>query len=300
MRIKFSGFVISGVLCIQVVSAQEIKLAGIDYFNYGKAPLKSDGPAEGNISFQEFTVYANYVKRLKNNKTIMINGVRYGWVQPTLQAPDATVSNAVHFHSIIYNLRLIHSLKNNWTAGLVLTPTLASDFKSALSGDDFVMQGAVTLTKKLKEKTYIGAGLAYTTSLGVPVPLPVFIYLHHTGRHSFHIFLPSVASYNYTIDRSKKLKAGLRFGINGAYFNYSGTDAIAGQHAADKINYSRGNFGPTISYKITSFLQLEGFGGISTMRHYRYQDVSGNEIKFDSQASSFFNIGITLVPPERK
>lgn len=295
---KAASLAIISMLLITAAPAQELKLAGVDYFSYAKAHLKDD-PASRDISFQEIAVYANFPKQLKNKKTIIINGLRYAWVQPTMYTADGANKNSVTFHTISYNLRLIQRLKNNWTAGLVLTPTLASDFKSPLSGDDFVMQGSFTLIKRLNEKTQLGGGLAYNTTLGIPVPLPIAILFYNNKRHRLNAYLPSMVDYTYALDGQKKWKAGFRLGINGAYFNHSGNSTIAGQKAADKINYSRANLGPTFSYRAGKYLQLEAFGGLSGMRRYRYKDMNGEETKFDSRSGGFFNIGITLLPPEK-
>lgn len=292
--------IIMSIICmlfISVTSAQEFRLAGIDYFSYAKAPLKN-APASGDISFREIAAFANFPTLLKNQKTILINGFRYTWVQPTLSAANSTNHNTTNFHSFCYSLRLIHTLKNNWTAGLALMPTLAGDFKSPPGTSDFVMQGAITFIKKTNENTHIGTGLTYTTTLGIPVPLPMVILLYNNNRHRINIYLPSIADYTYALDEAKRWKAGFRIALNGAQFNYSNNAAIPGEPAADKINYSRANTGPTVSYKPGKYLQIEAFGGINAMRRYRYEDVNGNSNKFDSKASGFFNFGITLTPPE--
>jgi hypothetical protein len=52
-----------------------------------------------------------------------------------------------------------------------------------------------------------------------------------------------------------------------------------------------------VNYRIGKNFQMEAFGGICTLRKYRFEDVKGNDIKFDARSSGFFNIGFSMVLP---
>ncbi|WP_130857965.1 DUF6268 family outer membrane beta-barrel protein [Olivibacter jilunii] len=277
--------------------AQDLKLAGVEYFSYPKAGIKD---ADGNtkIGFREFGAYVNFPKVLKNNKTIIVNGLSYGFVEANLFDADSGNDFERDFHRISYNFIAIHQLQNNWTLTARLSPTLASDFKESLSWDDYIMQGSLMAVKRLNPYTSIGGGFVYTTNLGTPLPLPGFQMRYEKGRQHLLIFLPAVIDYGYQLDAANKWKIGLRTGLNGANFNVSTSDNYIGSEP-DRLKYFRANVGPVVNYKITNVIQLEAFGGLSAMRKYRFEDHQGNESKYDSERSSFINIGIAIVPSRK-
>jgi len=277
--------------------AQDIKLAGVEYFNYPKAAVK-DVSGNGEISFQEFGAYVNFPKALKNNKTVIVNGLNYGLVSATLLDNDAAVDYERTFHRISYDFMVIHRLQNDWTVTGRLAPTLASDFKESLSWDDYIMQGSLIAVKRLNPHTSIGGGLVYTTNLGTPLPLPGFQMRYNKDRHHLLIFLPAVIDYGYQLDAANKWKIGFRTGLNGANFNVSAEQDNIGMEM-DRLKYFRANLGPVINYKITKMIQIEAFGGLSALRNYRFEDKQDNEYKYDSEVSGFFNIGIAIVPSRK-
>ena len=60
--------------------AQDFKLAGIQYNNYQKSEIKNDSGNQ-EISFQEFGAFVNFPKKLKNDKTVLVNGFGCGFVE---------------------------------------------------------------------------------------------------------------------------------------------------------------------------------------------------------------------------
>lgn len=289
------------LLIYSIVTAQDLKLAGVDYFNYGNSAVKG-APGNTKIAFQEAGAFVNVPTPLKDGKTIVVNGIRYAWVQPTVEGGTINGDNSFNFQTISYTFGVIHKFKNNWTGTIMLSPTLASDFKSSLSGADFIMQGYITLNKKISNNLIIGGGLTYNTRLGIPLPLPAFQLLYKNERHRVYILLPAVAEYLYSMSPNKKINVGFRTALNGAYFNYTADDNSSSSNKVDKIHYSRCNVGPLVNYRIGKNFQMEAFGGICTLRKYRFRDVNRNDIKFDARSSGFFNIGFSMVLPsnERK
>jgi hypothetical protein len=283
------------ILFSQIVSAQDIRLAGIEYFNYPKAPVNDNGE-NYKSSFQELGAFAAYPKQSKNKKTIVVNGIQYALVETSVTNNATAITNDRDFHLIAYNFSIIQKLNNNWKLAATLSPTLASDFKSKLSGDDFFMQGSLVAIKKLSDYTSIGAGVTYTTKLGQPLWLPAVHFRYYKNRHKLNMLLPSIADYAYQLDQKDKLNAGFRASLNGANFHVTDNN-INSSVDVNKLRYSRINLGPLISYKISKMIMLEATGGISTARKYQFLDVKGNTYSFNSNNVGFFNIGLAIVPP---
>ena len=286
-------------LIYSIVTAQDLKLAGVDYFNYSNSAVKG-APGNIKIAFQEGGVFVNVPTPLRGGKTTLVNGIRYASVQPTVEGGTINGDNSLNFQTICYTFGAIHKFKNNWTGTIMLSPTLASDFKTSLSGADFVMQGYITLSKKLSNNLLIGGGITYNTRLGIPLPLPAFQLLYKNERQRVYILLPSVAEYLYSVGSDRKINVGFRTALNGAYFNYTSNDNSSNSNKFDKVHYSRANVGPLLNYRIGKSFQLEAFGGVCTLRKYRFQDVNRNDIKFDARSSGFFNIGFSMVLPAKK
>ncbi len=282
-------------LCTNTWS-QELKLSGLSYLNYGKASVKNSTD-NSEVSFEEEGFFVNFPKQLKNKRSVLINGGRYARVKSTLYENE-NVINETTFQSISYTLGLIHKFKKDWTCIVMLSPTLASDFKSKISHDDFVFQGHATINKTTGKNILIGGGLAYSTSLGIPLPFPVFQLRYEDNYKSIKLFLPLMAEYLHIISANTRLEGGFRYAINGAYFNYSADNTEDSTNTINKLRYTRANVGPVINYRIGKILQLEAFGGMSSFRKYRLMNEQDDKLKFDSKASAFINFNINLLIPE--
>ena len=179
---------------------------------------------------------------------------------------------------------------------MVLEPTIASDFKSNLSSDDFVVQSMALLTKRIKTNFLIGGGLAYTTRFGYALVMPVFPIKYESGKHRINALLPIKLVYSYHLN--DKLDIGVKGLVNGANFNITGysNDVIE----FNKLNYTRGNIGPKIDYKPNKIFTIEFAGGISTNRTFRLVDIEDNTYNNSTSSGAFFNIGLVIKPSRSK
>ena len=65
------------------VYSQDFKLAGVYYAHYPKGAIK-DVSGNQETSFHEYTAFVHFPKKLKNDKTALINGIGYGFVEATM------------------------------------------------------------------------------------------------------------------------------------------------------------------------------------------------------------------------
>jgi hypothetical protein len=277
------------------MNAQDFKLAGIKYANYLKTELKNDLGNQG-ISFQEIGAFVNFPKKLKNDKTVLVNGFGYGFVEASFDNPLFRFDdNNKKLQMFYYQVTLLHQWNEKWNVLVSLKPTLASDFEEKLSSDDFIFQGAVTATRKLSSTFKIGGGFAYSARLGNPRLIPLVNLQYKKKRHEINALFPINAKYTYSLLPSNKLELGVKYNLNGGNFNVYSED-----NSIDKINYSRVNFGVLANYQLTKILRLEAFGGLSAGRKYSLIDTDDTTYDFDSESAPFFSVGIVLVPPKRK
>ncbi len=278
--------------------AQSFQLAGLSYSSFAKTQI-SNSPTNQEIEFQEFNFFAKLPIKFKNQKTILLNTLRYGLIQPTVYNSPLFVDakTAKNLHSFTLSLTLVQKLGKNWSAIAAFTPTLASDFGDKLSGDDFLFQGTLLASKKLNDRWTLGGGLIYTTQLGDPQFLPAaqLRYLHN--RHFINVLLPSFVNYLYQVDDPKKWRVGFRLATNGGNFNVSNKSlSKVLLNPINKFIYSRVNAGAVVNYQLTKTMLLEAFGGISVARKYKLEDASKAFYNYPSENGGFFNIGIILTP----
>ena len=154
-----------------------------------KTLVASDGERQIETSLRVLTWYENdksnnrsapralvsFPYKFKNDKTVLINGLGYGWVESSGlgELRNQTYQNTEQLHAFYYQLMLFHKLKADWSLLINLKPTLASDFEETLGTVDFVLQGIGIAIKQVNEKFSIGGGLAYTMRFGKPFVVPV-------------------------------------------------------------------------------------------------------------------------------
>lgn len=292
MRIIISSLLL---LSAHLVSAQNTPLAGVEYFNYLKAPVKDAG---GNYetSFREFGAFGSFPVQSKNKKTVIVNGFQYASVDASVFNNVTSGINNRNFQSIAYNFSIIQNLNDKWKLALTLAPSLAGDFKDNLSSDDFFMEGALIAIIKLNSFSSLGGGVIYTNKLGNPSPLPALYFQYNKNRQKFNILLPTHAEYAYSIDAKDILNLGFRMSLNGANFHVSGND-VNSNVDVDKLSYSRINIGPVVSYRICKVVKLEMTGGISVARKFEFLDGEAKQYTLDSNNTGYFNVGLALIPP---
>ncbi len=78
--LKLTIILLVFIIYTQNSTAQDFELAGISSVTYPKSGVK-DINQNPEISFQEFGTFINIPYKLKNDKTVLINGMGYGWVE---------------------------------------------------------------------------------------------------------------------------------------------------------------------------------------------------------------------------
>lgn len=289
-------------LFLNNVYSQDFKLAGIQYVNYPKSEIKNDSGNQ-KTSFQEFGAFVNFPIKFKNDKSVLINGFGYGYVETTMYDYPLLQTREYQkkLQQFYYHLTFVHKWNEKWALLVNLKPTFASDFEQKLSSDDFVFQGSVIATKIIYDQFKIGAGFVSSTRWGSPKLVPVVNMHYKNNRHNLNAILPLSMKYTYALLPEEKLKLGVQYTRNGANFNISATDIPKSDMAEiDKINYSRANIGAHSSYQLTKILRLEASGGISAGRKYNLVDVDENVHDFSSKSSPYFNVGLVLVSPKKE
>ena len=274
-----------------VVYCQDFELAGVRYYNYPSSRV--DNNSDNQFSVQEFGAFFNIPLVSKNKKTAIINGLRYAFVRINNENnPLVSIEKFMNLQAIAYRLMIWHQLSDRWSVVAMFEPTLASDFKAQLSGDDLVIQSTAFMIKKFGTDFQLGSGLAYTTRFGNPLVIPIIPLKFKSGKHNLNALLPLRLSYTYAI--RSNLDIGVKAMTNGANFNVTGFSNDTTE--INKINYTRANLGPVIYFRPKKMITIELSGGVSTNRKVEATDLDNNRFQRTNSTEAFFNVGLVIKP----
>jgi len=281
--------------------SQNFQWAGINYSHHAKTKVE-DSPTGAELESRVLGAFVKLPVKFKNQKTILMNTLRFAEVrQISYNSPlfvDAKSQKDLYLLSI--SPMLIHGLGKKWSIIAGCTPTLASDLKEKLSGDDFLIQASLLASAKLNEKWTLGGGLVYTTQFGDPRFLPALQLRYLHNRHFVNVLLPSYMHYQYRFGQQEKLRLGIRIETNGGNFNINNRDYTeVFPNTINKLIYSRVNMGGIVNFQLTETIQIEAFGGLGAARKFKLKDRSNMIFSADAEKGVFFNLGIILTVPAK-
>ena len=286
------------LLCFVNILYSQIQLAGVQYSNFLPAKITNANIGQ-EAGFQELGVFVHLPKKLKNGKTVLINGLDYGRGQSLLtdfpQFEERKSNKS--FQSISYSLTVLQAINPKWNLLIRIKPTIASDFKADLSGGDFLFLGTALATRKLGHNTVLGGGLAYTTQTGEPLVLPVIKFQNKNERHDLDMLLPSRIRYLQGIGAGNTFSIGGQIQTNGGNYHISVTDQSASNpRVFDRLIYSRTVAGLLANVRIRQAFFLELSGGYTIARAFKLQADDVPLLGFLIDNGPFFSVGVSFTP----
>ena len=277
--------------------AQGLELAGFSFTRFPGAQVV-DSPINQEIEVNEYNFFLNIPKPLKNEKTVIVNGLQNKLVTPFAENDIAVGIDGENLHLIGYRLMVLHQLKNDWRLLALVNPALSSTFSTSLDSDDFLLNGTLQFIKQKTEKLSYGGGLLFTSRFGNPILLPTLQLTLKTEKSQFKMVLPRSISYErYFGD----FTAGLEASVDGSLYNVNYAIDTGGSLAepVDKVGYTRVIVGPKLSYRIGEVLKLNASGGIAAVRRLELQSDFFENLTNEVEASTFLQLGISIVPPKK-
>lgn len=131
-------------------------------------------PSTSNtVGFQDSNVAFKYAVKLKNGS--LINGLKYTSNRVIYNDSEKLEEEPLGielFQSIAYSLNLKKEIVNGWSYNVNIAPTVASNFESSLTFDDFFVDGGVVFAKKFNNNT-IHFGVVRNLFYGFHSPIPL-------------------------------------------------------------------------------------------------------------------------------
>lgn len=281
------------ILLLQVNSiAQQVDIFSLSYnYNPKVGLMNPPGPAldAANLDMSEFKVKLLLPVQLKNGSTTIVNSLEWSFVNTFFnQLPEDYFFEA-NLHTIQYTLGLNQQFSGKWGMTLLAKPTLASNFRDGISGDDFFMQGSALLHRTFQNGLRIGAGLAYTNGFGEPKTVPLLSLRYRTDKLDLNVTAPVKISATY---RAGNLIVGINSGVEGNQYNLQLADrdqpAVGN---VDAVKFSRYNIGPVIGWGIAEKGRVELSAGISLNRIFKLVTINGEDLDFDLDNGFFVKTG---------
>ncbi|NTV03349.1 hypothetical protein HGA89_00330 [bacterium] len=188
-----------------------------------------------------------------------------GWRELSLSRrdwPDAISRDVDRLHEVSASVTGRTMLGRAWALTARVTPLLASDFRGGgVTDGDLKFQGAVIAERALGDRWTVGAGAAYSSTFGKPLPLPLLVLRYAGERWLIDGTLPSgilaVRHLSPRIDGGLSLTAeGSLFHIPTVYPESRGIDD-------PQLQYVAVFAGPLLSVRPTGGSTLTFRGGVA-------------------------------------
>jgi len=277
--------------------AQSLQLGGLSFTRFPNADI-TDSPFNQSVETNEYKFFINIPAQLKNDRTILVNGLTYSAVTPFAENDLNNSIDRQNLHLVDYQLILIQRLKKEWTGIVVLNPALSSTFNTWLESDDLIFNVTLQLVKMKSKDFNYGFGVARTARFGESRFLPILQLTKANKNSTLQVFLPRQISYDYHFGN---IDVGAQISVEGSEYNanYSVLNFNNFEVPVDKLAYSRITFGPKLSYSLNDLVRIEVLGGLVAKRSIELQGNSLNDENFEIENAPFFQFGLILVPPKK-
>lgn len=278
------------LLTINTMSAQEsVDIFGINFIHNPKVGLKNPMTPELenlDLNVTELDAFIRFPIQLKNEKTVLVNTLKWHFVKAPFDDLPNDRSFEANLHSIQYDFSIRHKLSDSWLTLVRLRPTLASNFKEPINGDDFFFQGMAAIKYLANDNMSYGGGVSYSNGFGEPKTIPILMLDYKTDHIKTSILAPISASFKY---QTKNVSYGVDAKLEGGQYHL-GNDDNGGPVITNNetVKFSRYNIGPVLDWNFDEHSRFEISAGISLKRTLKVIDNSGVEADYDLKNGLFF------------
>ncbi|MDX2127931.1 MAG: DUF6268 family outer membrane beta-barrel protein [Chloroherpetonaceae bacterium] len=291
---------------------------GVRYEMWGKSEI-----SDSSNTLSSFSVNFNASLRSifgEEGETLILNGFSYRYLNiirefPQSQSPPDPLgmptailpSNIkTEYHLLQYDLTVLHSLSDEWTAVLALRPGIFSDFFN-ITWNHFRFEAAGFADYIVSPTFTIGLGIAIQPSnFGRVLPAIPLLHILNNGnlfgkKYLLDVLLPQRA--DFTMYLSKPLEVGLSVALIGSsYFIGDVKNRIGSQ--SDRLAFANATLSGVVRYNLFDKLYITGDAGYTLLRRYeysvsRYKELGVDErpdaTSFDLPNAYFLRAGISIL-----
>jgi hypothetical protein len=240
-------------------------------------------------------VSASYPLLLQNGRTYLDLQAGFQRIQFRHDAWPETVPRPTDAYIVELNVLGQRQLSPRWSLLGQVTPSLKSGLEETLVREDFAIEGAVLASRRTGERWILGAGVAYSSTFGMPLPIPL-LQVEHQGalwnggpgwRGS--ALLPS--TLEAWVTPTQRLEVGVQLRTLGNRHHLTEGGSSLNSPYSD---YFDTVIGPSANVYVTSWLTVGLESGFSLYRQMQVTDGRDELITFEPNQAGFLRWQVTL------
>lgn len=278
------------VVITGAASAQTTDLARIEYTYFPQS--------DSDNSFRRFKSFINFPIKLNDNGAYLVPGIEYRNTNLKYNDPAVFDTNDLdRFQSFTGSLGYTFKMNELWRFGIIAGLKIASNFEtSEIVKDDMIYDGSVYFIKIKEDERYIEPvrlilGLSYSTTTGVPFPLPVInYYKRFSPDWSYGLGVPKT-NLKYYINEKHELQAFVT--LDGFFANIQNNFSVSPNtpgsgRMAENISMTIVLGGLGYEYNFTDNLSLYVYGGHTIRNDIRLRDADLEKVYTINETNSFY------------
>lgn len=240
-------------------------------------------------------VSASYPLLLQGGRTYLDLQAGFQRIQFRHDAWPEAVPRPTDAYIVDVNVLAQRQLSSRWSLLAQVTPSLKSGLEETLIREDFAVEGAVLASRRTGERWVLGAGIAYVSDFGAPLPIPL-LQVEHQGAlwangpgWRASALLPS--TLETWVTPSRRLEVGVQVRTLGNRHHLTGDDTPLSKPFSD---YFDTVVGPSANVYLTSWLTVGIESGLSVYRQMQVTDGRDEVIRFEPDQAGFLRWQVTL------
>lgn len=282
------------VLCFAAIGSiahsQSTDLARIEYTYFPQS--SSDN------SFRRFKSFVNFPLKLNDKGAYLVPGLEYQNINLKYKDPALfNTSELDRFQSFSFSLGYTFKMSEAWRFGTEGGVKIASNFEQSKAiSDDFIYTGAVYFIKTIEDERFIEPsrlilGLEYSTTSGIPFPLPIInYYKRFDPKWSYSVGVPKTNLKYYFSDKSS-MQGFVT--LDGFFANVQNNFDITPNNLnsnplAESVSMTILLAGLGYEYNFTEHISFYIYGGHTIINDIRLRDGNMDNVYTINDTNSFY------------
>ncbi|WP_180335799.1 DUF6268 family outer membrane beta-barrel protein [Labilibaculum filiforme] len=260
-------------------------LAGVDYSTIGK------GSGSKGAGFEKYSFRITLPKRLKSSGDMLLNKIEYSKTNINYKSDPGLGGDVSNFYSVTYSLGYVHKLKNDWALISTLSPSVSSNFSSSINWEDIRLFGMLMVSKQINPNKKLDFGVAYSTTLGRPFPMPMFNMMWKLNQKwTFNLGFPRMAVL-YQLTKNTTLGTDLFMTRDNLTLC---DDLYKGNRKIDNLQIMNLGGGIEVSQKLSKYLKLKLSSGYTFYRQFDFMNGGDTVKEYDLDNNLYIKAGISI------
>lgn len=294
MNRLFPLFFVFLFLCTGLASyGQSTDLARIEYTYFPQS--------DSDNSFRRFRSFVNFPIKMNENEAYLVPGIEYENINLKYEDPALFASKELErFQSFTFSLGYTFKINEDWRFGTNAGVKVASNFeRNAVIADDLIYTGGVYFINIKEDERYIEPvrlilGLHYSTTSGIPFPLPVINYYKRFQPNWAYALGVPKTNLTYYINEKNTIQGFAS--LDGFFANVQNNFDVdptntSANAIAENISMTILLAGIGYEYKFTDNLSFYMYAGHTLINNIRLRDDKMEKVYIINEANSFCGRG---------